>query len=108
MSMRTHLLNLSTTALLLAGAASAQSARPVVFTNARIHTVSGDVIEQGTLIVRGGKIDAVGADVTIPAGAKLVDASGKTIMPGLVSAWSRAVCVILAILATMAHAPTTP
>ena len=90
MSMRTHLLNLSTTALLLAGAASAQSARPVVFTNARIHTVSGDVIEQGTLIVRGGKIDAVGADVTIPAGAKLVDASGKTIMPGLVSAWSRA------------------
>ena len=90
MSMRTHLLNLSTTALLFAGAASAQRARPVVFTNARIHTVSGDVVEQGTLIVRSGKIEAVGADVTIPAGAKIIDASGKTIMPGLVSAWSRA------------------
>ena len=90
MSMRNHFLHLTTAALLGAGVATAQSARPVAFINARIHTVSGDVVEQGTLVVRNGKIEAVGADVTVPAGAKVIDASGKTIMPGLVSAWSRA------------------
>ena len=90
MSMRTHTLHLLTAALLGAGVASAQGARPVAFTNARIHTVGGDVVERGTLVVRNGKIEAVGADVTVPAGAKVIVASGKTIMPGLVSAWSRA------------------
>jgi len=90
MSMRTQILSLSTAALLCASVATAQNARPVAFTNARIHTVSGEAIENGTLIVRSGKIEAVGDDVTIPAGAKVIDASGKTIMPGLVSAWSRA------------------
>ncbi|MGC6487382.1 MAG: amidohydrolase family protein [Planctomycetota bacterium] len=88
--MRTHILHLTTAALFGAGVAVAQSARPVAFTNARIHTVSGDVVEQGTLVVRSGKIEAVGANVTIPAGAKVIDLSGKTVMPGLVSAWSRA------------------
>ncbi|MEC9047389.1 MAG: amidohydrolase family protein [Planctomycetota bacterium] len=88
--MQTRILNLSTAALLCAGAVTAQSARPIAFTNARIHTVSGAVVEKGTVIVRSGKIEAVGDDVTIPAGAKVIDATGKTIMPGLVSAWSRA------------------
>lgn len=88
--MRNHFLSLSAAALLCVGAVTAQNARPVAFTNARIHTVSGKVVENGTLVVRNGKIEAVGKDVTVPAGAKVVDASGKTIMPGLVSAWSRA------------------
>ncbi|MFK7741111.1 MAG: amidohydrolase family protein [Planctomycetota bacterium] len=70
--------------------ARAQDTRPVAFTNARIHTISGDIIETGTLVVRDGKIEAVGEDVTVPAGARVVDATGKTLMPGLVSAWSRA------------------
>lgn len=77
-------------ALATATAARAQDTRPVAFTNATIHTVSGPVIERGTLVVRNGKIDAVGADVTVPAGARIVDASGMTILPGLVSAWSQA------------------
>ena len=70
--------------------ATAQSGRPTAFTNARIHTVSGKTIENGTLVIKNGKIEAVGSDVVVPAGAKVVDASGKTIMPGLVSAWSSA------------------
>ena len=70
--------------------ATAQSARPTAFTNARIHTVSGETIENGTLVIKNGKIEAVGKDVVVPAGAKVVDATGKTIMPGLVSAWSAA------------------
>ncbi|MCC7064843.1 MAG: amidohydrolase family protein [Planctomycetes bacterium] len=64
--------------------------RPVAFTNARILTMSGNTIERGTLVVKNGKIDALGADVTAPAGARIVDGTGMTIMPGLVSAWSRA------------------
>ncbi|MFT4839690.1 MAG: hypothetical protein ACI90M_000140 [Candidatus Azotimanducaceae bacterium] len=70
--------------------ATAQSGRPTAFTNARIYTVSGETIESGTLVIKNGKIEAVGSDVVVPAGAKIVDATGKTIMPGLVSAWSSA------------------
>lgn len=59
----------------------------VAFTNGRIITMAGDeVIERGTLVVRGNRIAAVGAadDVAIPAGAKVIDVSGKTLMPGLI------------------------
>ena len=59
----------------------------VVFTNARIITMKGDeVIEKGTLVVEGNKIIAVGKlnEVKVPSGAKVIDATGKTIMPGLV------------------------
>ena len=45
-------------------------------------------IEQATLLVRDGRIEAAGAaaDVQIPAGAVQVDLSGKTVMPGIVNA----------------------
>jgi Tol biopolymer transport system component len=59
----------------------------LAFTNARLITMKGDeVIEQGTVVVEGNRIVAVGpsASVTIPADAKVIDASGKTIMPGLI------------------------
>ncbi|MEM6295729.1 MAG: amidohydrolase family protein, partial [Myxococcota bacterium] len=57
------------------------------FTGARIVTMKGDeVIEDGVLVVEGDRITAVGkkGSVTIPSGAKTVDVSGKTIIPGLV------------------------
>ncbi|MEY4675013.1 MAG: Atrazine chlorohydrolase [Planctomycetota bacterium] len=68
----------------------AQDARPVAFTNARILTLSGAPIERGTVVVREGRIEAVGADATVPAGARVVDMAGGTLMPGLVSSFSRA------------------
>lgn len=81
-------------ALALAAAVAAQDPvadrRPVAFTNARLVTVSGATIERGTLVVRNGTIEAIGADVAVPPGARVVDATGATILPGLVSAWSRA------------------
>ena len=61
----------------------------IAFTGARIITMEGDqVIENGTLVVNGNRITAVGAaaDVTIPSGATVMDMSGKTIIPGLVDA----------------------
>jgi imidazolonepropionase-like amidohydrolase len=44
------------------------------------------VIPDGTVVVRGGKIVAVGADVSPPQGAELVDGQGQTLLPGLVDA----------------------
>ncbi len=53
-------------------------------TNARLVTVSGPVIEKGTIVIRGNKIQAVGAGVSIPSGAKVVDARGASVYPGFI------------------------
>ncbi|MEQ9310883.1 MAG: amidohydrolase family protein [Balneolaceae bacterium] len=59
----------------------------IAFTNARIITMEGDnVIESGTILVEGNRITAIGSNVSIPLGAKVMDVSGKTIMPGIVDA----------------------
>lgn len=56
----------------------------IAFTNARIVPVEGQPIAKGTLVVDGRRIVAVGADVAVPAGAKVIDVGGKTILPGIV------------------------
>jgi dipeptidyl aminopeptidase/acylaminoacyl peptidase len=59
----------------------------IAITGARIVTMKGDeVLEDGTVVVEGNRIAAIGpsASVTVPAGAKRVDAHGKTIIPGIV------------------------
>lgn len=61
----------------------------IAFTNARIITMEGDqVIENGTIVINQNKIEALGntGEVNIPANAKVIDATGKTIMPGMVDA----------------------
>jgi len=61
----------------------------VAITGARIVTMDGDrVIASGDIVVQDGRITAVGESgrVTIPAGARRIEASGKTIIPGLVDA----------------------
>ncbi len=58
-------------------------------TNAKIMTVSAaGIIEKGTILIAGGKITAVGANVTVPAGAIIIDASGRVVTPGLIDAHS--------------------
>ena len=52
--------------------------------NARIVTVSGQTIESGTVVVRDGLIEAVGANVQAPADAKVYDGSGLTVYPGII------------------------
>ena len=79
------------TALRVAVAAAAFAAAPVAaqtvaITGGTVYPVSGPKIERGTVLVRDGKIVAVGANVTIPAGAERVDATGKWVTPGLVNA----------------------
>jgi imidazolonepropionase-like amidohydrolase len=55
-------------------------------TNARIVTVSGPVIERGTIVIRDGLIAAVGDKVTAPADARVIDGTGLTVYPGLFDA----------------------
>lgn len=63
-----------------------------VISGARIVTMRADrtdeVIEDGRLVIRGNRIEAVGrmADIPLPAGATQIDARGKTIIPGLIDA----------------------
>ena len=54
--------------------------------NARIVTVSGADIENGTVVIRDGKIEAVGANVTAPAGAQTIDGTGLSVYPGMIDA----------------------
>ena len=53
-------------------------------TNARIVTVSGPAIERGTVVIKGNRIEAVGANVSVPSGAKVVDAAGASVYPGFI------------------------
>ena len=77
------LLALPTAALLAASAAAAQT---IAITGGTVYPVSGPRIENGTVVIRDGRITAVGRDVPIPAGAQRVDATGKWVTPGLVNA----------------------
>lgn len=59
----------------------------IALKGARIITMKGDeVIEDGTIIVNGNKIEEIGksSEVSIPSGVKVIDVKGKTIMPGMV------------------------
>jgi imidazolonepropionase-like amidohydrolase len=54
--------------------------------NARIVTVSGADIENGTVVIRDGKIEAVGTNVNVPAGAQSIDGRGLSVYPGMIDA----------------------
>lgn len=56
----------------------------IVITNARILTAAGPAIEKGTVVIRAGRIAAIGTNVTVPAGANVIDGSGKVVTPGFI------------------------
>ena len=65
-------------------------AQDVAIRNATIITIANGDIPNGTIVVRGGKITAVGANVAIPAGIRVIDGTGKFVMPGIIDAHSHA------------------
>ena len=71
----------------IAGAAQAPVTGPVTaITNARIFPISGPAIERGTIVIRGNRIEALGANVAVPAGATVIDAKGSEVYPGFIDA----------------------
>ena len=53
-------------------------------THATVHVGNGTVINDATVVFAKGKITSVGAGLAAPAGATVVDASGKQVYPGLI------------------------
>ncbi|MDX1395461.1 MAG: amidohydrolase family protein [Gemmatimonadota bacterium] len=69
-------------------AQEAQQSDTYAVRGATLHTVANGTIENGTIVVRSGRIVAVGTDVVIPADAEVLDGTGKHVFPGLVDAMS--------------------
>ena len=65
------------------------AAQDVAIRNATLITIAnGD--QQGNIVVRGGKITALGPNVAIPSGIRVIDGTGKFVMPGIIDAHSHA------------------
>ncbi|MFP4456575.1 MAG: amidohydrolase [Clostridia bacterium] len=54
----------------------------------KLYTITNGVIENGTVIVEDGKILDIGTDIEVPSDAKVIDAKGKSVTPGLIDAHS--------------------
>ena len=63
----------------------ARQTQTIAITGGKVYPVSGAPIENGTVLMRDGKIVSVGANVTIPSDATRIDATGKWVTPGLVN-----------------------
>lgn len=94
-----HLLNLKrslvlllslliVTACLRIGSAQADEPPYYAITNARVVTVTGSVIENGTVVISDGLIAAVGTDVAVPPEALVIDGKGLTVYPGMIDAFT--------------------
>ena len=72
------------TALSLCLALNIASADPTAFINARVVTVTQGVIEDGTLIIDGSRIVAMGHGIPVPEDARIIDCEGMSIYPGFI------------------------
>lgn len=82
--MRRHVLSTLAACALALGAAPALSQETVAITGGRILTGTGE-IASGTVVIQNGRISAVGPDAQAPSGARIIDAAGRVITPGLVA-----------------------
>lgn len=73
-------------AALMISALPARAQQTIAITGGRILTVTHGVIDHGTVLVENGRIAAVGESVPVPSGARVIDASGKVVTPGLIDA----------------------
>ena len=66
--------------------APAQERPALAIRNVKIVTLAGPAIESGTVVIQDGRITAVGTDVTVPAGARVIDGAGLEVYPGFFDA----------------------
>src|SRR5690242_8702258 len=69
-------------------AANGYKAGTTVIQNATILTITHGTIDKGSILIREGKIAAVGPNVSVPQGATVIDATGKYVMPGIIDCHS--------------------
>ena len=71
--------------------AAGQEEESWIIQNARIHTLAegAEPIESGSILIRDGRIVEIGADVTAPAGAAVIDAAGMDVYPGMMDSVSQ-------------------
>ena len=62
---------------------------PIALIGGTIHTISGETIENGTILFENGKITKIGTNISLPAGVDSIDVSGKHVYPGLINADTR-------------------
>src|SRR5690606_13930395 len=74
---------LAVAGLLGLSAPGAAAAQVIAIEGGTVHTIAGPPIMGATVLIRDGRIEAVGAGVQVPAGATRIDASGKIVTPGL-------------------------
>ena len=66
-----------------------RSAETVAIVNGRVFPISSPPIEKATVVITDGKITAVGSSVSVPKGARRIDASGLSVYPGWIDGWTR-------------------
>ncbi len=69
-------------------AARPAAAQEIAIVGGTVHPVSGPPIQGATVLIRDGRIAAVGTDVEVPASAQIIDATGTVVTPGLFDPWS--------------------
>lgn len=84
--MRNCALRLTSLSLLLAASVAYSQEETIAIKAGEILTISGAPVRAGVILIRGGKIADLGADVVIPPDARIMDASNAVVMPGLVDA----------------------
>lgn len=75
--------SISALALLAALGTATASAQTIAIEGGTVHTMTGAPVQNGTVLIRDGKIVAVGRNIAVPAGAQRIDARGKIVTPGL-------------------------
>src|SRR5258705_295795 len=84
----TRLLAILAFSAALVAPARAAAGETILIKGGTLLTVTHGTIEQGDLLIQDGRIAAVGRGLTAPAGTKVIDASGRFVMPGIVDTHS--------------------
>ena len=74
--------------LLISATLPVRAAQVLAIKADRVDTVASGIIENGIIVIRNGRITAVGADITIPDDAEIIEAPDQTVFPGLVNPFS--------------------
>ncbi|HEY7029550.1 MAG TPA: hypothetical protein VH438_18180, partial [Gemmatimonadales bacterium] len=86
--MRNFLLAPALLSLTVGAAPLELSAQTIAIQDGTVYPVSGPKIENGTVVIKDGRILQVGTNITVPPDATIIDAKGKWVTPGLFHAWT--------------------